>query len=73
MIYLVNTDAPGFIGKLGTTLGEAGINIATFNLGRRKEAGEAVALVAVDDPITIEVAQQLRALPGVREVVPLSF
>ena len=49
MIYIVNTDAPGFIGALGTTLGEAGINIATFNLGRRKAGGEAVALVAVDD------------------------
>src|SRR5688500_10789421 len=35
MLYIVNTDAPGFIGKLGTTLGEAGINIATFNLGRQ--------------------------------------
>ncbi|HVM22163.1 MAG TPA: phosphoglycerate dehydrogenase [Sphingomicrobium sp.] len=73
MIYIVNTDAPGFIGALGTTLGKHGINIATFNLGRRKEAGEAVALVAVDDPITAEVAAELRALPGVREVVPLSF
>ena len=73
MIYIVNTDAPGFIGALGTKLGENGINIATFNLGRREEAGEAVALVAVDDPITPAVVQQLRALPGVREVVPLSF
>ena len=73
MIYIVNTDAPGFIGALGTKLGENGINIATFGLGRRKEAGEAVALVAVDDPITPAVAGQLRALPGVREVVPLSF
>ncbi|HEX6073013.1 MAG TPA: phosphoglycerate dehydrogenase [Sphingomicrobium sp.] len=73
MIYIVNTDAPGFIGALGTSLGESGINIATFNLGRRQEAGEAVALVAVDDPITPDVAQQLRRLPGVREVVPLSF
>jgi len=73
MIYIVNTDAPGFIGALGTRLGENGINIATFNLGRHKEAGEAVALVAVDDPITADVAQQLHALPGVREVVPLSF
>ena len=73
MIYIVNTDAPGFIGALGTTLGENGINIATFNLGRRKEAGEAVALVAVDDPITPEVADELRHLPGVLEVVPLSF
>ena len=73
MIYIVNTDAPGFIGALGTKLGENRINIATFDLGRRKEGGEAVALVAVDDPITPDVAQQLHELPGVREVVPLSF
>jgi len=73
MIYIVNNDAPGFIGALGTTLGRAGVNIATFNLGRRKAGGEAVALVAVDDPITPELAGELRQLPGVREVVPLSF
>jgi D-3-phosphoglycerate dehydrogenase len=73
MIYIVNNDQPGFIGALGTRLGENAINIATFNLGRRKEAGEAIALVAVDEVITGEVSQQLRTLPGVREVVPLSF
>ncbi len=73
MIYIVNTDAPGFIGALGTRLGENRINIATFNLGRHDAGGEAVALVAVDDPITSEVAAELGALPGVREVVPLSF
>jgi D-3-phosphoglycerate dehydrogenase len=73
MIYIVNSDEPGFIGALGTKLGANGINIATFNLGRRKGEGEAVALVAVDDPITPEVARQLRELPGVREVIPLSF
>jgi D-3-phosphoglycerate dehydrogenase / 2-oxoglutarate reductase len=73
MIYIVNTDEPGFIGALGTTLGENRINIATFGLGRREGAGEAVALVAVDDPISSDVAAQLGALPGVREVVPLSF
>ncbi|MEO6226074.1 MAG: phosphoglycerate dehydrogenase [Sphingomicrobium sp.] len=73
MIYIVNTDAPGFIGALGTRLGENGINIATFNLGRHDEGGEAVALVSVDDPISPEVVRQLCALPGVREVVPLSF
>jgi D-3-phosphoglycerate dehydrogenase len=73
MIYIVNNDQPGFIGALGTRLGANDLNIATFNLGRRKEGGEAVALVAVDDPITPDVAQQLQELPGVREVVPLSF
>ena len=73
MIYIVNTDAPGFIGSLGTTLGEAGVNIATFNLGRRKAGGEAVALVAVDDPITPQLTDSLRRLPGVLKVVPLTF
>jgi D-3-phosphoglycerate dehydrogenase / 2-oxoglutarate reductase len=73
MIYIVNTDQPGFIGSLGTTLGQHGVNIATFNLGRRKEGGEAVALVSVDDPITSELSDELHHLPGVREVVPLNF
>jgi D-3-phosphoglycerate dehydrogenase len=73
MLYIVNTDAPGFIGKLGTTLGEAGINIATFNLGRRAAGGEAVALVAIDDPVGAEMVKTLCKLAGVREVVPLRF
>ncbi len=73
MIYIVNTDAPGFIGALGTKLGANKINIATFNLGLRQEKGEAVALVAVDDPITAQVARELHELPGVLEVVPLGF
>ncbi len=73
MIYIVNTDAPGFIGALGTALGEASVNIATFNLGRRAAGGEAVALVAVDDPIGPQLAEELSRLPGVLQVVPLSF
>ena len=74
MIYIVNTDAPGFIGALGTTLGENGINIATFNLGRREaggRGGRAGRGRRSDQPPTW--SQQLHELPGVREVVPLSF
>jgi D-3-phosphoglycerate dehydrogenase len=73
MLYIVNNDAPGFIGKLGTTLGSAGINIATFNLGRRAAGGEAVALVAVDEQVPAEVIERLCGLEGVREVVPMRF
>ena len=73
MIYIVNDDQPGFIGRLGTTLGEAGINIGTFNLGRRAAGGEAIALVSVDSPIGGALVKQLKALPGVREVKPLRF
>jgi len=73
MIYIVNEDAPGFIGRLGTTLGEAGVNIATFHLGRREAGGEAVALVSVDGHIDTELVGRLEALPGVKRVKPLRF
>jgi D-3-phosphoglycerate dehydrogenase len=73
MIYIVNEDAPGFIGRLGTTLGEAGINIATFSLGRRAAGGEAVALISVDSPVGPEVAARIAAIPGVKRATPLRF
>ena len=73
MLYIVNTDTPGFIGKLGTALGEAGINIATFNLGRRKARDDAASLLAVDGLIGPEMVKTLCALDGVRKVVPLRF
>jgi D-3-phosphoglycerate dehydrogenase len=73
MIYIVNDDAPGFIGRLGTTLGEAEINIGTFSLGRRAAGGEAVALVSVDSPVRDDLVAKLAALPGVRRVAPLRF
>ena len=73
MIHLVNDDAPGFIGRLGSALGEADVNIATFHLGRRAAGGEAVALVSVDERIDGGLAAKLRALPGVRRVDALRF
>jgi D-3-phosphoglycerate dehydrogenase len=73
MIYIANEDKPGFIGRLGTTLGEAGVNIASFHLGRREEGGEAVALVAVDGHIGAELVSRLETLPGVKGVKPLRF
>ncbi len=73
MLYIVNTDTPGFIGKLGTALGDNGINIATFNLGRRQAHSDAASLVAVDGDIGPEVVKSLCRLEGVREVVPLRF
>ncbi|MCW2957108.1 MAG: 3-phosphoglycerate dehydrogenase [Thermoleophilia bacterium] len=73
MIYIVNDDTPGFIGRLGTTLGQAGVNIGTFQLGRRGAGGEAVLLLSVDDHVEEPVLRQVRDLPGVRTVKPLRF
>ena len=52
MLYITNDDKPGFIGRLGTILGENKVNIATFHLGRDKPGGSAIALVQVDQPIS---------------------
>ncbi len=73
MLYVVNEDAPGFIGRIGTTLGEAGVNIGTFHLGRRDAGGEAVVLLSVDEAVTPELIASVRALPGVKTAMPLSF
>ena len=73
MLYIVNEDAPGFIGRIGTLLGESGINIGTFHLGRRDAGGEAVLLWSVDQPIPADVVQKATALEGVKVVMPLVF
>jgi len=73
MLYIVNEDTPGFIGRVGTTLGEAGINIGTFNLGRRNAGGEAVLLLSVDSAIPQNVLDAVKKLPGVKRVNALSF
>ncbi|HJQ18157.1 MAG TPA: phosphoglycerate dehydrogenase [Allosphingosinicella sp.] len=73
MIYIVNEDRPGFIGRVGTTLGEAGVNIGTFQLGRRKAGGEAVLLLSVDSHVEPNLVMQIGALPGVKQVRPLRF
>ncbi len=63
MLYVVNEDAPGFIGRLGTALGEAGVNIGTFHLGRRNAGGEAVLLLSVDQPVD-GALEKVKALPA---------
>ena len=73
MIYITNLDKPGFIGKFSSTLGEAGINIATFHVGRDKPGGDAVALIEIDGELPDKVLAQVRALPQVQSAKPLHF
>jgi D-3-phosphoglycerate dehydrogenase / 2-oxoglutarate reductase len=72
LIYLRNRDVPGVIGKVGTILGEAEINIADFSLGRRStetsgEPREAIAVVHVDGPVPDGVLKKLEEIPAVRQ------
>jgi D-3-phosphoglycerate dehydrogenase / 2-oxoglutarate reductase len=73
MLYVSNLDKPGFIGALGVMLGEAGVNIATFNLGRKSAGEDAVALVGVDQALDEALLAKVQALPHVKEVRALAF
>ena len=61
------------VGRIGSLLGESGINIGTFHLGRRDAGGEAVLLLSVDQPIPPEVIDRACELEGVKTVKALAF
>jgi D-3-phosphoglycerate dehydrogenase len=73
MLYVNNLDKPGFIGALGALLAEAGVNIATFNLGRVSAGEDAIALVGVDQEPTDDLLASIKDLPHVKEARSLQF
>jgi len=73
MLFVRNSDKPGFLGQLGTLLGDAGVNIATLNLGRDKPGGDAICMVAVDAPVSDAVLAAVKALPQVVRARRLAF
>jgi D-3-phosphoglycerate dehydrogenase len=73
MIYITNLDKPGFIGSFSGTLGDAGINIATFHVGREAPGGNAIALIEIDGELPDAVLDKVKALPQVQSARPLKF
>ncbi|KFE34794.1 phosphoglycerate dehydrogenase [Thioclava atlantica] len=73
MLYTTNEDVPGIIGKLGTILGENGVNLANFTLGRAKQGGEAIAIAYVDEEITPETVEALKGSGYFKQVKALEF
>jgi D-3-phosphoglycerate dehydrogenase / 2-oxoglutarate reductase len=73
MLYVTNQDKPGFVGRFATLLAEAGINIATFHLGRESLGGNAIALVEIDGIVPADVLGKVRQIPNVQQVKPLQF
>jgi D-3-phosphoglycerate dehydrogenase / 2-oxoglutarate reductase len=73
MLYITNLDKPGFIGHFSSTLGDAGINIATFHVGREAPGANAIALIEVDGEVPPEVLRKVQALPQVQQAKQLRF
>jgi D-3-phosphoglycerate dehydrogenase len=73
MLYVTNQDKPGFIGRLGTLLGNEKVNIASFNLGRSGPGDDAISLIEVDGAISDGVLDRVRSLEGVLQTKRLGF
>ncbi|MEM9011449.1 MAG: phosphoglycerate dehydrogenase [Pseudomonadota bacterium] len=73
MLYTTNSDTPGYIGAVGTKLGDLGVNIATFALGRAEKGGEAIALIGVDAVLSEQTLVEIAALPQVTQAKGLVF
>ena len=73
MLYVTNKDKPGFVGSIGTVLGNAKINMATFHLGRNIEGGDAICIVETDGGVPEAVMENVRKLENVQQVKALKF
>ncbi len=73
MMFVRNSDKPGFIGAFGQLLGNHGVNIATFNLGREQPGGDAITVVALDEPIGDDILQEVTSLEHVVRAKRLEF
>jgi D-3-phosphoglycerate dehydrogenase len=73
MIYVTNEDKPGFIGRFAGLLGDAGINIATFALGRHDKGADAICLVEVDGEVPADILTEIQNIPAVRQAKSLRF
>lgn len=68
LLVITHSDKPGMIGKVGTILGEAGVNIAFMQVGRKDKSGKALMVLTVDSAVDKEVLAKVSTLTGIDEV-----
>jgi D-3-phosphoglycerate dehydrogenase len=73
LLILTNNDVPGVIGRVGTLLGEAGVNIAEYHQARLAQGGQALAAVSVDGDVSEAIRQSLLGLPDVLSAAVVCF
>ena len=73
MLFVRNADKPGFVGRFGTLMGDHGVNIATFNMGRDRPGGDAICIVALDAVVSKRILDEVVALPHVVRANRLEF
>lgn len=68
LLYIINKDVPGVVGRVGTTLGDYAVNIAEYNLARSDGGGTALAVITIDSPLSANAVTALRMIPAVQEM-----
>jgi D-3-phosphoglycerate dehydrogenase len=68
LLVTQHTDRPGMIGLVGTLLGQADINISSMQVGRRAPRGQALMLLAVDEPVPPEVVERIRQAASIASI-----
>ncbi|HJM62810.1 MAG: phosphoglycerate dehydrogenase [Roseibacillus sp.] len=72
-LIVSNDDHPGIVGALGNALGEAGVNIANMSLARNEQAGNALTIIEVDQPLAAEVMETVRTVAGILSVTGVTL
>ncbi len=73
LLVLTNHDVPGVIGRVGTLLGERGVNIAEYHQARLAQGGDALAAVSVDGTVSEDTRRALLDLPDIRSASIVHF
>ena len=73
LLVLTNADVPGVIGRVGTVLGDAGLNIAEYHQARMTQGGNALAAISLDASVPDAVRRQLLAMRDVRSATVINF
>lgn len=68
MLVVRNDDRPTMIGRVGTIVGESGVNIADMDVGRSASGTTAMMVLATTDAVPVEVCEALRAVDGILSV-----
>ena len=65
MLALRNNDVPGVIGRIGTFLGNKGINIAGLQCGRKEKGKQAISIITLDEAVSNEDLNELKKFPDI--------
>jgi D-3-phosphoglycerate dehydrogenase len=65
LLFFRNRDVPGVVGRIGSVLGRAGVNIAGFQLGRSKGGGDAASIINVDGAVPVEALAEIERIAEV--------